>query len=95
MILPKAQIEVGSCENCPRCGLDGAVVDSRPAPRGRRRRRRCAPCDLNWMTLEVAEFEVPPMLEIELKLLRHEMASNLARLDEMLEVLQVIREDGA
>ena len=87
MTLPKVQIEAAPCETCPRCGFGSVVVDSRPAPTGRRRKRRCVPCDVNWVTLEVIELEVPPILEMELKLLRREMANNLARLDEMLEVL--------
>lgn len=95
MTLAKVWIGSGSSENCPQCGLDSMVVDSRPAPTGRRRRRRCVPCDLNWVTLEVPERETPPILEMELRLLRREMARNLARLDEVLEVLTVIKEDGA
>ena len=88
MAIPRVQIEAVPCETCPRCGFGSVVVDSRPAPTGRRRKRRCVPCDVNWVTLEVVELEAPPILEMELKLLRREMANNLARLDEMLEVLQ-------
>ena len=41
-------------ERCPQCGfLDNVVVDSRPSPMGRRRRRRCPHCDVSWSTVEI------------------------------------------
>ena len=44
-----------SAERCPRCGcVDNLVVDSRPTPAGRRRRRRCPHCNVSWSTVEVS-----------------------------------------
>ena len=41
---------------CPQCGVPRArIVDTRPSPRGRRRRRKCIVCDHRWTTLEIPE----------------------------------------
>jgi transcriptional regulator NrdR family protein len=41
---------------CPGCGNGRcALKDSRPNPRGRRRRRICLDCGLRFATLEISE----------------------------------------
>lgn len=53
------RIEVGKnafIERCPKCnGSNVGVIDSRPEPYGRRRRRRCLGCGNRWNTVEVPE----------------------------------------
>jgi hypothetical protein len=53
------RIEVGSnayIERCPKCGgKHVGVVDSRPEPFGRRRKRTCRDCRHRWWTVEMPE----------------------------------------
>lgn len=44
----------GSLERCTSCGCeDVRIIDSRPTPEGRRRRRVCGTCQQRWSTIEV------------------------------------------
>ena len=47
-------IERRSIRNCPKCGVETFVIDSRPDPNGGiRRRRKCEACGYRYSTIEI------------------------------------------
>lgn len=50
--------------DCPSCGKEGRVVDTRRHGKLRWRRRECSPCDQRWSTWEVGgDDETRQLLE--------------------------------
>ena len=52
---------------CPYCGVEnnGTVIDTRPTPYGRRRRRECANCGKRFTTIETCVNLWKPMIKKE------------------------------
>lgn len=79
-----------SAEFCE-CGGLGSVVESRPCPHGKRRRRRCQRCGLRWTTYEIRQdpdcngLELP--IDQVLRLLRW-LRAGLAMLEETISRLE-------
>jgi transcriptional regulator NrdR family protein len=47
-----AVVRLRDPEHCPKCHQDSRVVNTRPAPMSRKRRRECLACAYRWNTYE-------------------------------------------